>query len=79
MLANYAKSVAGRQVTGSAADYAKMRDGAKVSSWAQASVGWCFKSGIISGTKDGNVNPKGNATRAEAAALLQRMVSLIVK
>ena len=25
------------------------------------------------------LNPKGNATRAEAAALLQRMVSLIVK
>ena len=28
---------------------------------------------------DGSLNPKGNATRAEVAALLQRMVGLIVK
>ena len=70
MLANYAGKVAGRDASGSAADFASMKDAASVSKWAQSSVGWCFKNKIISGTKDGRVNPQGNATRAEAAKMV---------
>ncbi len=42
----------------------------KVSGWAAKSFGWCFKNQIISGTKDGRVNPQGNATRAETAKMV---------
>ncbi len=69
MLANYARKVAGMSVSGSAADYKSMKDAAKVAKWAESSVGWCFRSKILSGTKDGYVNPQGNATRAEAAKM----------
>ena len=69
MLANYTKSVAGRSATGSAADYASMSDRGKVSPWAVSAVGWCFRNKILSGS-NGRVNPKGNATRAEAAKMV---------
>ena len=69
MLSNYARNVAKRDTPGSAADYSAMKDAAKVSEWAENSVGWCFRSKIMSGTEDGYVNPQGNATRAEAAKM----------
>ncbi len=77
MLANYMRNVASRKVVGSRADYAGMSDAAKVSDWAEASVGWCFKNGILNGTKDGRVNPKGNATRAEAAKMILKEHDLL--
>ncbi len=64
MLSNYA------QGKGSAAIYRSMRDAGSVSSWARSAVGWCFRNKIISGTKDGRINPRGNATRAEAAKMV---------
>ena len=70
MLANYAREVAGIEVSGSASDYEGMKDAGSVSPWAVSSVGWCFGSEIMSGTEDGYVNPQGNATRAEAATIL---------
>ena len=69
MLAGCARYATGRQVVGSAADYASMTDGWKVSSWAVPAVGWCFRNGILSGA-DGRVNPQGNATRAETAKMV---------
>ena len=77
MLANYARAVAGKDTSGSAADYASMRDAAKVSSWAVGSVGWCFKNKIVSGTKDGNFNPQGNASRAETAKMVVLLYDLL--
>ena len=68
MLANYAQHVAKMQVTGSAADYDSMADKDSVSSWAQTSVGWCFRNKIISGS-EGLLRPQGNASRAEAAKM----------
>ena len=70
MIANYARVVASKDTAGSAGDYGEMRDADKVSEWARSSVGWCFKSKIISGNDDGHINPQGNATRAEAAKML---------
>lgn len=77
MLANYAKRVGGIKVSGSATDYVAMKDADTVASWAQRAVGWCFQNKIISGTKAGTVNPKGNATRAEAAKMLVGLYDLV--
>ena len=47
-------------------------DKAKVSEWAGKATFWCFNNGLISG-KDGNkFDPKGTATRAEVASIIQR-------
>ena len=70
MLANYAATVSGKSMSGSPADYKSMQDAGRVSSWATKSVGWCFRNKIISGTKDGRVNPQGNTTRAEASKMM---------
>ena len=54
-------------------------DSDKVSSWAEDAMQWAISVGLFQGNADGTLNPKGNATRAEVAALLERMVTLIVK
>ena len=47
-------------------------DSAAVSEWASQAMVWAVKEGILTGTPDGNLNPQGTATRAEAAVMLQR-------
>ena len=43
-----------------------------VSSWADEAVRWCCMNGILTG-RDGNIlAPRGDATRAETAAMIQR-------
>lgn len=76
MLANYASKVAGLEVKGSAADFASMPDADTVSSWARTAVGWCFKQRILSGGATG-VNPKGEATRAQAAKMIVFLYDLV--
>ncbi|MEG2421147.1 MAG: S-layer homology domain-containing protein, partial [Oscillospiraceae bacterium] len=55
-------------------DLAGFSDAAGVSPWAQDAMGWAVKTGIISGA-DGALNPQGNASRAEVAAMLARFVT----
>ena len=43
--------------------------------FAWAGLCWAVEEGIIEGTEDGSLAPKGEATRAEAAAMLQRYLS----
>ena len=50
-------------------------DKAKVSSWAQESMAWAVKQGMISG-KGSDIVPQGSTTRAEAAAILYRYMAL---
>ena len=69
MLANYARKVGGITVAGSKSDYSKMSDANSVANYAQTAVGWCFRTKILSGAGD-KINPKGNATRAQAAKML---------
>ena len=76
MLANYARRIGGLKVTGSLSDFSRMKDATRVSSWARTSVGWCFRNKILSGS-NGSVNPKGNATRAEAAKMLVGLYDLV--
>ena len=54
-------------------------DGSKTSAWAVNAMEWAVSVGLFKGDDNGNLNPGGNATRAEVATLLQRMIGIIVK
>ena len=77
MLYRYAKTI-GLDVSGSAA-LDKFSDGDKTSSWAKDAMQWAVSVGLFQGDDVGTLRPQGDATRAEVAALLMRMVKLIVK
>ena len=47
-------------------------DGAEVSGYAREAMAWSVEQGIITGKDGGILDPKGTATRAEAAAMLMR-------
>ncbi len=63
---------------GEAGDMSKFTDGDKVSSWAQKAMAWAVEVGLFKGDDTGSLNPQGNATRAEVATLLERLIKLIV-
>ena len=76
MIRNYAKAVAGISTKGSASEYAGFSDADDVSSWAVASVGWCFANELTTGF-DGLIDPQGEATRAETASMAYQLYLLI--
>jgi len=41
-------------------------------------MSWAVGVGLFEGDGNGSLNPKGDATRAEVAALMARLVKLIV-
>lgn len=45
-------------------------DASKVASWAKDAMNWAVENGIISGNKNGTLNPRGTATRAELAVMM---------
>lgn len=47
-------------------------DAADVFDWAYEAMCWCSMNGIVTGKGDGILDPKGETTCAEAAAMLQR-------
>jgi hypothetical protein len=47
-------------------------DAADISGWAAAGAAFCEANGIITGRPGGAFDPRGDATRAELAAVLQR-------
>lgn len=49
-------------------------DASQVSSYAESAMKWAVGSGIINGS-NGSLLPKGNATRAQAAAMFERLLS----
>lgn len=73
MFLRYAK-VAGADtaITGSLSDFS---DAAAVSSYAVDSMRWCVGAGLINGTTTTTLSPKGTATRAQVAAMVQRFVN----
>ena len=76
ILYRYAKYI-GLDTTG-AGDVSKFSDGDKVSAWAAEAMAWAVKVGLFKGDDTNSLNPQGNATRAEVATLLMRLVKLIV-
>jgi hypothetical protein len=63
-------------------DISGFPDGDSVSSYAEEAMSWAIGSGIITGkdSAEGTIlDPKGNASRAEVATMLKRMVGIMVK
>ena len=56
------------------ADLTSFPDADAISDYAKDAMAWCVANGIINGYEDGTVKPKNNATRAAAAAMLQRFL-----
>ncbi len=56
------------------ADLSGYTDAEKIHSWASDAVAWAVASGIISGTSDTTLDPRGNCTRAQAAIIIQNFV-----
>ncbi len=77
MLYRYAKSI-GMDVA-ARGDMSGFSDAAHISDWAGDAMGWAVGSGLIQGKPGGVLDPGGKATRAEVAAVLERMVRLMVK
>ncbi len=55
--------------------YDSFGDSGSVSDWASDAMNWAVAEGIITGS-NGILNPKGNATRAEVAAIMMRFISM---
>lgn len=52
----------------------KFTDAEDVSSWAKDAMAWAIETGLISGMNDNTLNPKGNATRAQVATIIERFL-----
>lgn len=61
--------------TSAAADLGIFHDSSSVSSWARDAVKWAVASQILTGKGNGILDPSGNASRAEAASILMRLVT----
>jgi len=61
------------------ADLSKFTDAKSVSGWALENVKWANAVGIINGRTETTIAPTGNATRAEAANMVQRFCETILK
>lgn len=59
------------EVTG---DLDGFTDGDQVGDWAEEAMAWAVAEGIVQGDTPTTLNPTGTATRAEAAAMLQRFL-----
>lgn len=59
--------------TAASGSLSRFHDGSQVSPWASDAMKWAVRNGLISGKSPTILDPKGNATRAEVATILQRM------
>jgi hypothetical protein len=74
MLYRYAKFKGYDASVGGDAHIAPFTDADTISDWATDALGWAIGAGLINGRTATALAPKGTATRAEVAALLQRFV-----
>ena len=75
ILRNYAK-LKGKNVNVTS-DLSKFSDYKSIDSYANASMQWAVGKGVITGNANGTLNPKGTATRAEAAAMIQKYINKV--
>lgn len=47
-------------------------DAKTISPWAEETISWAVATGLMSGYDDGRLNPQGQASRAEIAAMIER-------
>lgn len=64
--------------TEEAGDLTSFIDATDVSEWATGNVTWAVGAGLLNGRDDGTLDPLGNATRAEVAAMLQRFLENVL-
>lgn len=76
MFARYAESVAGADMSASST-LARFDDRGALSDWAIGGMRWAVASGIITGMTDSAIAPAATATRAQCAAMLERLVRCI--
>ena len=61
------------------ADLNKFTDADEISNYALEALQWANAEGLINGKGDGVLDPKGQATRAEAAVILMRFIEDVAK
>lgn len=77
IIARALTAVKGKSITDASDNYiGKFTDKSEISNYAVKTVNLTVKYGIISGMTGGRFAPKGLATRAEAAAVLYRMINV---
>ena len=67
----------GADVSGKA-DLNSYEDAGSVSDWAKDALGWAVETGLMKGVTETTLQPQGNATRAQAAVLMQRLCETIM-
>lgn len=77
MLYRYAKTL--DMNTGGRDSLTGFSDSLFVSNWAWDAMAWAVDAGIISGLPDGTLAPTDTTSRAEGAAMLQRLVEFMLK
>ncbi len=65
--------------TGTEADLSEFSDSSAVSPYAVQAMTWAAEHGLVQGTGGGRIEPAGLASRAQTAAIMHRMVELLVK
>ena len=65
--------------TSARADLTTYTDAAQISNYAKEPMSWAIANGIVSGTGNGQLKAKNNATRAEVAKMLLNFYHLIEK
>lgn len=72
ILYRYAK-IKGWDISG-ASSLSTFLDGPQVSDWAARAVEWAYAEGLITGKDGGRLDPQGQASRAEVATILMRLL-----
>ena len=82
LLTRFLTNVCGVERTWTPDDLSGFADGVSVSGWARAGMADAVALGLFGGTQDDNgqvwLRPRAGATRAETAALLQRMCTNVL-
>ena len=64
---------------GKQANLGAYADAKEISSWAASAMGWANANGLITGVTTRTLEPRGTATRAQAAAIIQRFCQNLAK
>lgn len=64
-----------RKESGSLSEF---KDGDKVSDYATEAMEWAIGAGLINGRNGGRLDPKGDATRAEVANVLEKFIEMML-
>lgn len=72
ILYRYAKTK-GWDISG-ASSLSSFTDGPQVSDWAARAMEWAYAEGLITGKDGGRLDPQGQASRAEVATILMRLL-----